>query len=57
LPAGFYFLGLPDEETGRDVYSVRSVDKLVTQGDDWFLRDIPDDGRNAIIPYASSTPS
>lgn len=52
-----YLLGRTDEQTGKEKWSVRSVDELVVYADQWHLREIPDDRQNGIIPWVPLDPA
>lgn len=51
-----YLLGRTDEETGREKWSIRSVDELVVWSDQWHLQEIPGDRTNGVIPWIPLDP-
>jgi len=52
-----YLLGRTDQQTGQDIWSVRSVDELVVWDETWRLREVPDDRENSIIPWIELDPA
>lgn len=48
-------LGKQDDETGMDEWSVRSIDEIVVDNDQWKLREVPTDP-NGAIPWQPLDP-
>ena len=51
-----WLLGRTNPQTALTKWSVRSVDELVVYGDDWHLRETPDDRQNGVIPWIKLDP-
>lgn len=50
-----YFLGLQDPVTGRESYSIRSIDEIVIENDRYRMREVPSDPQG-VIPWVDLDP-